>query len=163
MAAAQQPVLLPAAPFRKLPKAIERRGGAALSGIVCAGGPGGQKYPGGAKPAAGGPCDEEQMMQGKIFCGGQMEAWCLRAEIGLRKFTGKRCLTNKGQARQGFDACRAVSLYEGHEEKADAGFVDAQGSILTGRIFAVFRAKLWYDKTKDEMEAALCLIESKRN
>ena len=80
------------------------------------------------------------MMQGKIFCGGQMEAWCLRAEIGLRKFTGKRCLTNKGQARQGFDACRAVSLYEGHEEKADAGFVDAQGSILTGRIFVAFRA-----------------------
>lgn len=85
MAAAQQPVLLPAAPFRKLPKAIERRGGAALSGTVCAGGLGGQKYSGGTKPAAGGPCDEKQMMQGKIFCGGQMEAWCLRAEIGLRK------------------------------------------------------------------------------
>ena len=50
---------------------------------------------------------------------------------------------NKGQARQGFDSCRAVSLYEGHEEKADAGFVDAQGSILTGRILVVFRAKLW--------------------
>ena len=79
-------------------------------------------------------------MHGKIPCGGQMEAWCLRAEIGLRKFTGKRCLTNKGQARQGFDACRAVSLYEGHGEKADAGFVDAQGSILTGRIFVAFRA-----------------------
>ena len=39
-------------------------------------------------------------------------------------------------------------MYEGHEEKADAGFVDAQGSILTGRIFVVFRAKLWYDETK---------------
>ena len=85
MAAAQQPVLLPAAPFRKLPKAIERRGRAALSETVCAGGPGGKKHSGGTKPAAGGPCDEEQMMQGKIFCGGQMEAWCLRAEIGLRK------------------------------------------------------------------------------
>ena len=140
MAAAQQPVLLPAAPFRKLPKAIERRGRAALSGTVCAGGFRGQKYPGGAKPAAGGPCDEEQMMQGKITCGGQMEAWCLCVEIGLRKFTGKRCLTNKGQARQGFDSCRAVSLCEGHGEKADAGFVDAQGSILTGRIFVAFRA-----------------------
>ena len=88
------------------------------------------------------------MMQGKIFCGGQKEARCLCAETGLRKFTGMRCLTNKGQARQGFDACRAVSLYEGHEEKADAGFVDAQGSILTGRIFVVFRAKLWYDETR---------------
>ena len=111
MAAAQQPVLLPAASFRQLPKAIERRGRAALSETVCAGELGGQKYPGGAKPTAGGPCDEKQMMQGKTFCGGQMEAWCLCAGIGLRKFTGKRCLTNKGQARQGFDTCRAVSLY----------------------------------------------------
>ena len=33
-----------------------------------------------------------------------------------------------------------MSLYEGHEEKADAGFVDAQGSILIGRIFVAFRA-----------------------
>ena len=88
------------------------------------------------------------MMQGKIFCGGQMEAWCPHMGTGLQKFTGKRCLTNKGQAWQGFDACRAVSLYEGHGEKADAGFVDAQGSILTGRIFVAFRAKLWYDETK---------------
>ena len=79
-------------------------------------------------------------MQGEIFCGGQKEARCLCAGIGLRKFTGKRCLTNKGQARQGFDTCRAVSLYEGHEEKADAGFVDAQGSILIGRIFVAFHA-----------------------
>ena len=140
MAAAQQPVLLPAAPFRKLPKAIERRGGAALSGIVCAGGFRGQKYPGGTKPAAGGPCDEEQVMHGKIFCGGQMGVRCLPMEIGLRKYIGKRCLTKIGQARQGFDACRAVSLCEGHGEKADAGFVDAQRSILTGRIFVAFRA-----------------------
>lgn len=87
-------------------------------------------------------------MQGKIFCGRQKEARCPHNAIGLRKFTRKRCLTNKGQARQGFDACRAVSLYEGHEEKADAGFVDAQGSILTGRIFVAFRAKLWYDETR---------------
>ena len=79
-------------------------------------------------------------MQGKIFCGGQKEARCLCAGIGLRKFTGKRCLTNKGQARQGFDTCRAVSLYKGHGEKADAGFVDARGSILTDRIFVAFRA-----------------------
>ena len=85
LAAAQQPVLFPTAPFRQLPKAIERRGGAALSGIVCAGGPGGKKYSGGTKPAAGGPCDEERVMHGKISCGGQMEAWCLCVEIGLRK------------------------------------------------------------------------------
>lgn len=39
-------------------------------------------------------------------------------------------------------------MCEGHGEKADAGFVDAQGSILTGRIFVAFRAKLWYDETK---------------
>ena len=85
LAAAQRPVLFPTAPFRKLSQTLERRGRAALSGIVCAGGPGGQKYSGGTKPAAGGPCDEKQMMHGKIFCGGQMEAWCLRAGIGLRK------------------------------------------------------------------------------
>ena len=83
------------------------------------------------------------MMQGEIFCGGRMEVWCPCAETGLQKFTGMRCLTNKGQARQGFDTCQAVFLCEGHGEKADAGFVDAQGSILTGRIFVVFRAKLW--------------------
>ena len=140
MAAAQQPVLFPTAPFRKLSQTPERRGRAALSGIVCAGGFRGQKYPGGAKPAAGGPCDEKQMMQGKTSCGEQKEARCLCAGIGLRKFTGKRCLTNKGQARQGFDACRALSLYGGQVKKADAGFVDAQGSILIGRIFVAFHA-----------------------
>ena len=79
-------------------------------------------------------------MHGKISCGGQMEAWCPHMKIGLRKFTGMRCLTNKGQARQGFDTCRALSLYGGQVKKADAGFVDAQGSILTGRIFVAFRA-----------------------
>ena len=87
-------------------------------------------------------------MHGKISCGGQMEAWCLCAGIGLRKYIGKRCLTKIGQARQGFDACRAVSLYEGHEEKADAGFVDAQGSILTGRIFVTFGTKLMLQKAE---------------
>ena len=85
LAAAQQPVLFPTAPFRKLSQTPERRGGAALSGIVCAGGPGGKKYSGGTKPAAGGPCDEARVMHGKISCGGQMEAWCLCVEIGLRK------------------------------------------------------------------------------
>ena len=85
LAAAKQPLLFAPAPLRQLPKAIERRGGAALSGIVCAGGPGGKKYSGGTKPAAGGPCDEERVMHGKISCGGQMEAWCLCVEIGLRK------------------------------------------------------------------------------
>lgn len=102
-------------------------------------------------------------MHAEVFCGGQKEARCLPMEIERRKYIGKRCLTKIGQVRQGFDACRAVSLCGGQTEKANAGFVDAQGSILTGRIFVAFRAKLWYDKTKDEMEAALCLIESKRN
>ena len=140
LAAAKQPLLFAPAPLRQLPKAIKCRRRTPLSVAFCPGRPGSQKHPGGTESAAGGPCDEEQMMQEKISCGGQMEAWCLRAEIGLRKFTEKRCLTNKGQARQGFDTCRAVSLCKGHGEKADAGFVDAQGSILTGRIFVAFRA-----------------------
>ena len=50
------------------------------------------------------------MMRGKIASGRQMGAGCLRTEIGLRKYIGKRCLNEMGQARQGFDACRAVSL-----------------------------------------------------
>ena len=141
LVAAQWPILLPAAPLRLFPQAFDLRGRTPLLRTGRPRGSGGQKHPGGAESAAGGPCDEKQMMQGKIFCDGQMEAWCLRAAIGLRKFAGMRCLTNKGQARQGFDACRAVSLYKGHGEKADAGFVDAQGSILTGRIFVAFRAK----------------------
>ena len=102
-----------------------------------------------ARLLAQGLNDKERVMHGKISCGGQMEAWYLCVEIGPRKYIGKRCLTKIGQARQGFDACRAVSLYEGQEEKADAGFVDAQGSILTGRIFVAFRARLWYDKIKE--------------
>ena len=110
LAAAQWPVLLPAAPLRLLPQAFDPRGRTPLLSPRRPRGPGGKKYPGVAKPAAGGPCDEERVMHGKISYGGQMEAWCLRAEIGLRKFAGKRCLTNKGQARQGFDTCRAVSL-----------------------------------------------------
>lgn len=148
LAAAKQPLLFAPAPLRQFPKAIKCRRGTPLSVAFCPGRPGSQKHPGGTESAAGGPCDEEQMMQGKIFCGGQMEAWCLCAGIGLRKSTGKRCLTNKGQARQGFDACRAVSLCEGRGEKADAGFVDAQGSILTGRIFVAFHARLWYDRAR---------------
>ena len=98
----------------------------------------GQKYPGGAKPAAGGPCDEKQMMQGKTFCGGQMEARCPCAGTGLRKFTGMRCLTNKGQARQGFDTCRAVSLYGEQGEKVELKGIDAWGSELSGGILALF-------------------------
>ena len=53
------------------------------------------------------------MMHGKIFCGGQMGVRCLPMEIELRKYIGKRCLIEIGQARQGFDACRAVSLHGG--------------------------------------------------
>ena len=163
LADAQQPAVLPAALLRQLSQAPDRGRRTPLSHPLRPRRHRSQKHPGRAEPETGGAHYEEQMMRGKIFCGGQMEARCPHMEIGLRKFTGKRCLTNKGQARQGFNAFRAVSLYEGHGEKADAGFVDAQGSILTGRILVVFRAKLWYDKTKDEMEAALCLIESKRN
>ena len=39
-----------------------------------------------------------------------------------------------------FSETAPVSLYKGHGEKADAGFVDARGSILTDRIFVAFRA-----------------------
>lgn len=56
-------------------------------------------------------------MQGKIFSGGQQEARCPFAAIGSRKITGIRCLTSKRQARQGFDACRVVSLCGGHKKK----------------------------------------------
>ena len=118
LAAAQRPVLLPAAPLRQLSKAIECRGGTVLLRTLLPGRYGGQKYSGGAKSKARSARDERQMMRGKTFYGGQKEARCPHTAIGLRKFTGMRCLTNKGQARQGFDACRAVSLYEGHEEKA---------------------------------------------
>ena len=163
LVAAKQPLLFAPAPLRQLPKAPKCRRGTPLSVAFCPGRPGSQKHPGGTESAAGGPCDEKQMMQGKIFCGGQMAAWCPHTETEAQKYIGEGCSNGIGQARQGFDTCWAVSLCEGHGEKADAGFVDAQGSILTGRIFVVFRAKLWYDKTKDEMEAALCLIESKRN
>ena len=38
-----------------------------------------------ARLLAQGLDDKKQMMQGKIFCGGQMEAWCLPVEIGLQK------------------------------------------------------------------------------
>ena len=146
LAAAQRPVLLPAAPLRLFPQTVDPRGRTPLLS-PCR--PRRQKHPGGTESAAGGPCDEEQVMHGKIFCGGQMGVRCLPMEIERRKYIGKRCLTKIGQARQGFDACRAVSLCEGHGEKADAGFVDAQGSILTGRIFVAFRVKLWYDETRE--------------
>lgn len=88
------------------------------------------------------------MIHGKITCGGQMEAWCLCAGIGLRKYIEKRCLTKIGQARQGFDACRAVSLCGEQAEIAGAEFVDARGSILIGRIFVAFHARLWYDRAR---------------
>ena len=78
------------------------------------------------------------MMQGKTFCGGQMEAWCLCVEIRLRKFTGMRCLTNKGQVRQGFDTCRAVSLCREQGEKVELKGIDAWGSELSGGILALF-------------------------
>lgn len=54
------------------------------------------------------------MMHGKIFCGGRKEAQCPCVEIGLQKYIGERCLNEMEQARQGFDACRAVSLYGGY-------------------------------------------------
>lgn len=77
-------------------------------------------------------------MQGKIFCGRQKEARCPHNAIGLRKFTEKRCLTNKGQARQGFDTCRAVSLYGEQGEKVELKGIDAWGSELSGGILALF-------------------------
>ena len=85
LAAAQRPVLLPTAPLRQLSKAIECRGGTVLLRTLLPGRYGGQKHSGGAKSKARSARDEKQMMHGKITCGGQMEAWCLRAEIGLRK------------------------------------------------------------------------------
>ena len=78
------------------------------------------------------------MKQEKTFCGGQMEARCPCVETGLRKFTGMRCLTNKGQARQGFDTCRAVSLYGEQGEKVELKGIDAWGSELSGGILALF-------------------------
>ena len=82
------------------------------------------------------------MMRGKIASGRQMGAGCLRTEIGLRKYIGKRRLNEIGQARQGFDACRAVFLCGGHAGKENLGFVDAKGNVLVGRFFVAFRAKL---------------------
>lgn len=140
LADAQFIILFTAAVLGQLSPPADGGRGTVLSGLGREGRSGSEECSHRTESAAGGTHYEKQMMQGKIFCGGQMEAWCLRAEIGLRKYIGKRCLTKIGQARQGFDACRAVSLYEGHEEKADAGFVDAQGSILAGRIFVAFRA-----------------------
>lgn len=91
LAAAQQPVLFPTAPFRKLSQTPERRGGAALSGIVCAGGPGGKKHSGGTKPAAGGPCDEELMKPAATPCGGWMGYICLCTTTIAREFVGMWC------------------------------------------------------------------------
>ena len=91
LAAAQRPVLLPAASFRQLPKAIERRGGTALSGIVCAGGPGGQKHPGGTESAAGGSCNEELLKPAATLCGGRMGCTCLCTVTTARKSTGMWC------------------------------------------------------------------------
>ena len=85
LAAAKQPLLFAPAPLRQLPKAIKCRRGTPLSVTFCPGRPGSQKHPGGTESAAGGPCDEKQMMQEKIFYGGQMEAWCLPVEIELQK------------------------------------------------------------------------------
>ena len=148
LADAQQPAVLPAALLRQLSQAPDRGRRTPLSHPLRPRRHRSQKHPGRAEPETGGAHYEEQMMHGKTFCGGQMEAWCPCAEIGLRKFTGMRCLTNRGQARQGFDACRALSLRGGQVKKADAGFVDAQGSILTGRIFVAFHARLWYDRAR---------------
>lgn len=139
LADAQFIILFTAAVLGQLSPPADGGRGTVLSGLGGEGRSGSEECSHRTESAAGGAHYEKQMMQGKTFCGGQMEARCPCTETGLREFTGVRCLTNKGQARQGFDTCRAVSLYEGHGEKADAGFVDAQGSILTGRIFVAFR------------------------
>ena len=52
--------------------------------------------------------------------------------------SGMRCLTNKGQARQGFDTCRAVSLYGEQGEKVELKGIDVWGSELSGGILALF-------------------------
>ena len=91
MAVAQQPVLFPAAPFRQFSKTIKRRGGAALPGIVFQRRLGGEKYSGGTKSAAGGPCDEELVKRAEILYGGQMGYTCLRTVTTTRKFTGMWC------------------------------------------------------------------------
>ena len=138
LADAQFIILFTAAVLGQLSPPADGGRGTVLSGFGGEGRSGSEECSHRTESAAGGAHYEKQMMQEKIFYGGQMEAWCRCVEIGLRKYIGKRCLTKIGQARQGFDACRAVSLCEGHGEKADAGFVDARGSILTGRFFAVF-------------------------
>lgn len=66
-------------------------------------------------------------MQGEIFCSGQMEVRCPCMAIGLRKFVGMWCLTNKGTTRQGFDTCRAVSCTE-DREKAIATMVSLRNT-----------------------------------
>ena len=53
------------------------------------------------------------MMQGKIFCGGQMEAQCPHTETEAQKYIGGGCSNGIGQAWQGFDTCRAVSFCGG--------------------------------------------------
>ena len=51
------------------------------------------------------------MIHGRILYGGQGGALCPCTEIGLQKYIRERCLNEVGQARQGFDACRTLSLY----------------------------------------------------
>ena len=53
------------------------------------------------------------MMQGKISYGGQMEARCPHTETEAQKYIGEGCSNGIGQARQGFDTCRAVSFCGG--------------------------------------------------
>ena len=85
LADAQQPAVLPAALLRQLSQTPDRGRRTPLSHPLRLRRHRSQKHPGRAEPETGGAHYEKQMMQGKIFCGGQMEAGCLRTEIGLRK------------------------------------------------------------------------------
>jgi len=85
LADAQFIILFTAAVLGQLPPSADGGRGTVLSGSGREGGFRSKECSDRAESAAGGAYYEELMMQGEIFCGGQMEAWCLRAEIGLRK------------------------------------------------------------------------------
>ena len=91
LAAAQQPVLLPAAPLRQLSKAIECRGGTVLLRTLLPGRYGGQKYSGGAKSKARSARDEELLKLAATLCGGRMGCTCLCTVTIARKSTGMWC------------------------------------------------------------------------
>ena len=113
VADAQHMALFPAAVPRQLPQAPDGRGRRTLCKPIRPRRPNRPEHSHRAQPAAGGPHFEEQMMHGKIFCGGQIEAQCPHTETEAQKYIGEGCSNGIGQARQGFDPCRAVSFCGG--------------------------------------------------